>query len=125
MEEKGGVQFRGGWDGMGWGVLLWGVRNHSLTQHVTSDASPSLSVPAPSNLFACLCECWLRSSCSAHSELIDLSSASKNISLCHPPYPRFELCNLPSLSFQLKLLIRAQPAASTLRLRLHKAAVDV
>lgn len=74
----------------------------SWTQHVTSYASPPLSVPAPCNLFACPCQRRLRSSCSAHSELIDPSSAGKNISLCHPPLPHFELHNLPSLSFSVK-----------------------
>lgn len=100
MEEKGGSG-SGEW---GWGgsvVLVLSQKADGPTQHVASDASP-LSVPAPSNLCACLCQQRLRSSCSAHSELTDPSSAGKNISLCHPPHPRFELCNLPSLSFSVK-----------------------
>lgn len=33
------------------------------------------------------------------SELIDPNSASNNISLCHPPHPHIELCNLPLAFF--------------------------
>lgn len=62
----------------------------------------SLSAPLPSNLFACLCQCRLRSSCSAHSELTDPASPGKNISLCHPPRLLSELCNLSLLCFQLE-----------------------
>lgn len=77
----------------------------SPPQPVTSDASPALPVSAPwSNLFACLCQRRLRSSCSARSELIDLSSAgSNNISFCRTPQPCCELRNLPSLSSSLKM----------------------
>lgn len=47
-------------------------------------------------------------------------SAGKNISLCHPPQPHFELHNLPWISFShfvhtytKKILICDQPTAST------------
>lgn len=76
-----------------WGGGGLSQKADSLTQqHFTYDASPPLYVPAPCNLFACLCQRRLRSSCSSHSELIDPSSAGKHITLCHP---YFELCNLP------------------------------
>ena len=97
------VRQRWGW---GWGgCVVVSQTADRPPQHVTSDASPPLSVSAPwSNLFACLCQRRLRSLCSARSELIDLSSAgSNNISFCRPPQPCFELRNLPSLSSSLKM----------------------
>lgn len=112
MEEKGGVRFRTG--GM-CGSVVVSQKADSRTQHVTSYASPPLSVPAPCNLFACPCQCCLRSSCSAHSELIDPSSAGKNISLCHPPLPHFELHNLPLLSFSVKKEKKKKSPSLTVR----------
>lgn len=62
-------QGRGGLGGGGSAAAS--QKTDSPTRHVTSDASPPLSFPAPSNLLACLRQRRLRSSCSAHSELID------------------------------------------------------
>lgn len=115
--------------GGGWGrVLSWWVRkqmDRASAEHLV--VLLSFSVTAASNLFACLCQCRLRSSYSARSELIDPNSASNNISLCHPPHPHIELYNLPLLSFLVKIShsCTAPSAATTFRIGLHQATVDV
>lgn len=81
------------------GFLFWWVRRaDGPSQRVTSDASSPLPAPAAACLHVSVSTGWGARVQHTVNSLTPALGKNILISLCHPPQPCFELCNLYSLS---------------------------